>query len=216
MKSLAIIDDDFDIRKSVRASLESSNKILIDFESDSVEKTILYYRTRQAPDLMLLDISLPGISGLDGLPRMKRLFPETHIIMFTILEDEDKVFQAICNGASGYLLKNTPYDELEKLLLITAEEGGSVISPAIARRILNYFSIGNRKSRIKESDQLSDTEHTIINLLVEGLSYQQVSEMLGMTINGIRYYIKRIYQKLQINSRSQLIKHVLDQQKESR
>ncbi len=204
MKHIALIEDDFDIRTSIRQTFADSSKIEIDFETDAIEKAILYYRTRTAPNLFLLDINLNGISGVEGLPLLRRHFPDTAVVIHSILDDEDIVFQAICHGASGYLLKNTPHKELEKHLLVTLEGDGSPISPSIARRILNHFS--NRRNSVSsfKNEQLSETERAITTLLMDALTYQDIGDKLGMTIDGVRYHVKKIYTKLQIKSRGQL------------
>lgn len=210
MKRLALIEDDYEIRNAIRNVLAGSTKIEIDLETDSVEKTILYYRTRPTPNVILLDLNLSGISGIEGLPLLRRHLPNASIIIHTIIDDDDKVFQAICHGASGYLLKTTPYEQLESHLLVATEEGGSPVSPSIARRILNYFNNNRLYLSSSKPEKLIDTERAIVNLLIDALTYQEIAEKLGMSINGVRYYIKRIYGKLQIKSRGQLVRHFLD------
>lgn len=204
MKRISLIEDDYNLRKLIRDSFLGSTKIEIEFETDSIEKVILYYRTRTAPHLFLLDINLSGISGIEGLPLLRRHFPDSLIVIHSILEDEDLVFQAICHGASGYLLKSTPSEELEKHLLVTLDGEGSPISPSIARRILQHFSNGRQFVPNREKDPLTDTERAIVTLLVDALTYQDIAEKLGMTIDGVRYYVKKIYAKLHIKSRGQL------------
>jgi len=219
MKRISLIEDDFEIRKSLRSALSESSKMEIEFETDSLEKAILFYRTRMAPHLFLLDINLTGISGIDGLPLLRRHFPESAVVIHSIVDDEDQVFQAICLGASGYLLKNTPHDEMEKNLLIVLEGEGSPISPSIARRILNHFCNERRTIFSPQKDTLTETERAIITLLMDALTYQDIACKLGMTIDGVRYYVKKIYTKLQIKSRGQLarlfmetpVKHALIQ-----
>lgn len=206
MKRISLIEDDYEIRKSLRFAFSGSSKIEIDFETDALEKAILYYRTRQAPHLFLLDINLAGISGIEGLPLLRRHFPDSAIIIHSIVEDEDLVFQAICHGASGYLLKTTPREELEKLLLVALEGEGSPISPSIARRILNHFSSGRHYLPNAKKEKLSETERSVVTLLIDALTYQDISSKLGMTIDGVRYHVKKIYSKLQIKSRGQLVR----------
>ena len=206
MKRISLIEDDYEIRESIRLSFAGSSKIEVDFETDALEKAMLFYRNRPAPHLFLLDVNLAGISGIEGLPLLRRHFPDTAIVIHSIVEDEDLVFKAICHGASGYLLKNTPREELEKHLLVTLESGGSPISPSIARRILNHFSNGRQFLPSSNKEQLTETERAIVTLLVDALTYQEISEKLGMTIDGVRYYVKKIYSKLQIKSRGQLVK----------
>lgn len=210
MKRISLIEDDYEIRKSIRLAFSNSSKIEIDFETDALEKAILYYRTRLAPHLFLLDVNLSGISGIEGLPLMRRHFPGSAIVIHSIVEDEDLVFQAICNGASGYLLKTTPAEDLEKHLLVTLEGDGSPISPSIARRILNHFSNGRSFVPNPKKEQLTEVERSIITLLTDALTYQEIAQKLGMTINGVRYYVKKIYSKLQVKTRSQLARLFLD------
>lgn len=204
MKRISLIEDDFELRKSIRDSLSVSPKLEIEFETDSVEKAILFYRTRTAPHLFLLDVNLSGISGIEGLPLLRRHFPDSAVVIHSVIDDDDQVFQAICHGASGYLLKNTPHEELEKHLLVTMDGGGSPISPSIARRILNHFSNSQRCIFSSKKEPLTETEQTIVTLLMDALTYQSISEKLGMTIDGVRYHVKKIYAKLQIKSRGQL------------
>ncbi|HLP92717.1 MAG TPA: response regulator transcription factor [Saprospiraceae bacterium] len=210
MKRIALIEDDYDIRESLRNQFLGSSRIDLEFETDSLEKALLYYRNRTAPHLFLLDINLTGMSGVEGMPLLKRHFPDSLILIHSILDDEDLVFQAICRGASGYLLKTTPHEELEKHILVTLEGGGSPISPSIARRILNHFSQGKHFLPTPQQNQLSETERSIVTLLVDALTYQDIAEKLGMTIDGVRYYVKKIYQKLQIKSRGQLVRLFMD------
>lgn len=209
MKHLAVIEDEYEIRKSIREALAGSSKIAVDFETDSIEKTISYYRTRRPPHIILLDLNLSGISGIEGLPLLRRHFPGAPIIIYSIVDDEDKIFQTICHGASGYLLKTTPYEEIEDHLLVTLEEGGSPISPPIARRILNYFKAFRSNPLIAPSEPPSDIEKAIINMLIDALTYQEIADKLGISINGVRYHVKRIYSKLQIKSRGQLTRYFL-------
>jgi len=211
MKRISLIEDDFDIRQAIRLKLSGSPKIQVDFETDALEKAILYYRTRPAPHLFLLDINLSGMSGIEGLPLLRRHFPEASIIIHSIMEDEDLVFQAICNGASGYLLKTTPHDELEKHMLVTLEGDGSPLSPSVARRILNHFNNNRFYIPIPQKEPLSEMECSIVTLLTDALTYQEISEKLGMSIDGVRYYVKKIYGKLQIKSRGQLTRFFREQ-----
>ncbi|HNM26584.1 MAG TPA: response regulator transcription factor [Saprospiraceae bacterium] len=204
---IAVIEDDLYLRSSIREEFAKSARVEIEFESDSIERMLSFYQTRAAPHLILLDLSLPGLSGIDGLPLMRRKMPETEIVVHTFQDDDDKIFQAICNGASGYLLKNTPLAELEKYLLTTLEERGSVLSPSIARRVLGYFRPQN--PALPQEEDLNETEKSIVNLLVDGLTYAEIASKIGLSIDGVRYYIKRIYSKLHIRTRSQLARRFL-------
>jgi len=205
---LAIIEDDTRVRAAVCETLKESKKVDVVLECDSVERALTFYRTRPAPNLILLDINLTGMSGLDGLPIFRKRMPGTEIIVYTILEDQDTIFRAICHGASGYLLKSTPLDQLENHLLSVLEEQGSPVSPPIARRILKYFRGTDLKRR--EEEKLSPTERTVVQLLVEGMTYKDIAPKIGVTVDGVRYYVKKIYNKLHVNTRNQLTRHFLD------
>lgn len=208
MYRIAVIEDNPDLRVEIREIFGQSHRFEVEFESDSIERTLAFFRTRSAPHILLLDLRLPGISGIDGLPLLKRLMPNTEIVVHTILDDDDMIFQAICNGATGYLLKSTPIADLEKYMLSIIEDQGSALSPSIARRVINFFHSTSPGTH-PDDEHLNGTEQTIVNLLVEGLSYAEVATKTGMSLDGVRYYVKRIYNKLHIRTRNQLARRFL-------
>lgn len=206
MHNIALIEDDFDLRENLRSVFQQSTKLNLEFDTDSIEKCIRFYRTHPAPQLILLDLSLPGIDGIDGLPILKKHLPDTEIIVHTILDEDDKIFQAICNGASGYLLKTTDPASLEQHILQTIEEKAGALSPSVARRIMRYFQ--GKGTVVDPEYDLSDKEHSIVNMLTEAFKYQEIADKLGMTIDGVRYHVKHIYLKLQVKSRSELVRNL--------
>ncbi len=209
MVKVIIIEDNADLRDRIANLMHSSDKLQCLITYDSVEAFLRRPKSEGIPDIILLDIGLPGISGIAGIPKIKQLLPDVEIVILTVQNDPDKIFKAICAGASGYLLKDINFDFLENQLVAIHEKGGSALSPQVARRILSYF----QKSKVKKNPKttkLKDKEFTIVRGLVDGLSYQDVAGVLDITIDGVRYHIKNIYKKLQVNSKAQVIKKYLD------
>lgn len=203
MYTLAIVEDNPTIREQLLHHFATSNAIECLFSTDNTDRLLKYNFREQKVDIILLDISLPFKSGIDALPAICKKFTDSEIIMYTVLDDNDKIFQALCNGATGYLLKNQTPSELEQQLLAALHEGGSPISPQIARRIIKYF---NPKQEVSENlSPLNEMESKIIHFLKEALTYAEIATNLNLTIHGVRYHIMNIYKKLQVKSRQQAI-----------
>ncbi len=158
------------------------------------------------PHVLLLDLGLPGMSGIDGIVPIRERYPETAIVILTVYEDNDRVFQALCAGANGYLLKNTPPVKLLDSLR-DARKGGSPMSPEIARRVIELF----RKFRPPEKAHYSLTPHELrlLKFLVEGHSYKTAAVELGVSINTIAFHVQNIYGKLQVHSKSEAVARAL-------
>jgi DNA-binding NarL/FixJ family response regulator len=153
-------------------------------------------------DVLLLDIHLPGISGVEGVSILKERFPDMQILMLTIYEEEDKVFGSICNGASGYLLKKTPPREIIEAVR-QARRGGSPLSPEVARQIVQRFR-GTRPVTRRKSP-LTPQELSLVKLLADGNSYQSAAQSLGISINTVRDHVRSVYEKLHVHSKSQAV-----------
>jgi DNA-binding NarL/FixJ family response regulator len=150
------------------------------------------------PDLVLMDINMPLVDGLEGLKLIKTNHPEVKVLMQTAFDDSDKIFESISNGASGYILKN---DAPLKILQAIQEvyEGGAVMNPLIAQKVLNYFIPKIRKS------PLTNKEEDVLQLLAQGLSYKMVANDLGVSYSTINTHAKHIYDKLHISSLGEAI-----------
>lgn len=148
------------------------------------------------PHVVLMDIDLPGMSGIEATLRLRQQFPETDVLILTVFEDDDRVFEAIRAGATGYLLKKTPP---ARILAAIQEvyEGGAPMSPGIARRVMQSL---HRSTLPTELDQLTPREATILSLLAAGNSYKMVAAEAGISIDTARTHIKRIYEKLHVHS----------------
>jgi DNA-binding NarL/FixJ family response regulator len=152
-------------------------------------------------DIVVMDINLPGMSGIECIKKVKKQCPRSQFIMFTIYEDDEKVFDALEAGANGYLLKKTPLAKITDSL-VELHEGGSPMSTQIARKVIEKMHIAE-----SEEDQniLSPRENEIIQLLAKGLLYKEISEQLNITTGTVRQHIHRIYEKLHVQNRTEAI-----------
>jgi DNA-binding NarL/FixJ family response regulator len=161
---------------------------------------------RIAPDVLLLDINLPGMLGSEGAGVFHEKYPRTHILMLTIYAEQDKIFESICNGACGYLLKKTPPARLLEAIR-EAHEGGAPMTPEIARKVVTLFQKTARVERLDED--LTPHEVRLLKLLAEGYSYQDAADQFGVSINTLRNHIRSIYEKLHVHSKSAAVSKAL-------
>jgi len=159
-----------------------------------------------APDVLLLDIRLPGMPGTDGVSLLRLKFPTVQILMLTINADEDSVFESICRGASGYLLKNIAPARLLDAINET-HHGGAPMSPEIARKVVTLFQKTGPPEKIDE--RLTPQETRLLKLLVEGNTYQGAADLLNISIHTARNYIRSIYEKLHVHSKSEAVSKAL-------
>jgi DNA-binding NarL/FixJ family response regulator len=162
------------------------------------------------PDIILMDIGLPNISGIEGVRTIKTHFPPIQILMFTVFDDDDNIFDAIRTGASGYLLKKTPPDEIVQAVRDLAL-GGAPMTASIARRVIQSFQAA--PSTIIEDYRLTIREDEILHSLVEGLSYKKIADKHFLSISTIRTHICNIYHKLHVNSKAEAVARVLSPRK---
>jgi DNA-binding NarL/FixJ family response regulator len=198
---VAIIEDDRATREglSMLISGTAGYKCVATFRS--VEEA-LRATAAASPDVLLLDIDLPGMLGSDGVPLLKKKYPAAEVLMLTVYADQDKVFESICNGASGYLLKETPPARLLEAIK-EAHQGGAPITPEIARKVVNLFQ---RTGPVEKLDQrLTPQEVRLLKLLVEGYSYQGAAGQMNISLNTVRDYIRSIYDKLHVHSKSEAV-----------
>ncbi|HMQ48871.1 MAG TPA: response regulator transcription factor [Saprospiraceae bacterium] len=203
---LGIIEDESLVLSNLRAYFEQIPTIELVLEAGSVEDFIARVNHNIVLDVLLLDIGLPGMSGLEGIRLLKELKPGVDIIMLTSYEDGDKVFKALCAGADAYLLKKTPLNTIRESIEVV-HGGGSFMSPVIARKVFDYFAPKKEKS----PDQvLTPRQEQIVQGLVDGLSYKQIADKYLVTVETVRDHIKKIYKKLEVNSKAEVIRKKLD------
>jgi DNA-binding NarL/FixJ family response regulator len=151
-------------------------------------------------DVMLMDIGLPGMSGIEGIHEVKKVRNDAVIVVLSVYEDDENIFEALCRGASGYLVKNTPPARLIEAIK-EAHEGGSPMSSHIARKVVSLFQ-KNFKGADDSDVHLTDREREILTGLSDGDSYGSIADTLFISVDTVRYHIRNIYQKLQVHSQS--------------
>ena len=154
-------------------------------------------------DICLMDIGLPGMSGIEGVIHIRKHFPEMAVIMCTVRDDDESIFDSLCAGAIGYLLKKTAPEEIVAALE-DAARGGSPMSPSIARRVIDSFQTQQGRDLL-EADRLTPRELEILQKMALGESYAGIAAELFLSVEGVRYHIRHIYEKLQVHSRAEAI-----------
>lgn len=154
------------------------------------------------PDVILMDIDMPGVNGLEGLKKIRAINNEVKILMLTVFDDNKNVFEAIKNGANGYILKKTPPARLLEYIT-EAHTGGAPMTASVATQVLKMFSQMNNEKG--EDYNLSDREKQVLQLLVEGYSYKMIANDMFIAIDTVRSHIKKIYEKLHVNSKSEAV-----------
>ena len=203
---VGIVEDQRRTREGLSALIDGSQGFSCIGAWRSMEEALGAHPDGGAPQVVLLDIGLPGMSGIEGIPRLREKWPSAALVVLTVYEDNERVFEALCSGANGYLLKNTvPVKLLEGVQ--DAMRGGAPMSPGIARQVVELF----RRFRPPHKSNCDLTQHEIrlLKLLVEGHSYKTAATELSVTVNTIAFHIKNIYGKLQVHSKSEAVARAL-------
>lgn len=193
------------VLESLKAYFENVTQFDLVASAQDFDELLSLRWKPESLDLLLCDIGLPKKNGIEITWFVKRKYAHIQIVMFTVFDDKDHVFQALCAGASGYLLKSTPLPQMHQLL-VEVMKGGSVMSPQVARLVITHFNPAlNQKSDYKHKEQLTHREIEIVSLLQQGYSYKKVAETAFISIDTVKFHIRNIYGKLQINSRAELM-----------
>ena len=198
---IAIVEDGTVIRQGLERLLNRSKEFCCAGCYDCAE-TAIEEIPKNIPDVVLMDINLPGMNGVECVRQLKPRFPNLQIVMLTIYDNLEQVFEALTAGATGYLLKQTPPDDLLEALRDVAH-GGSPMSSQIARKVVQSFHAGAPSS--SEVDKLSEREKKVLELLAKGFLVKEIAEQMGLSYDTVRTYIRRIYEKLHVHSRAQAV-----------
>ena len=202
---VAIVEDDRETRECLSILVNGTKGYRCTGAYRTMEEA-LEKIPREIPDVVLTDIGLPEMSGIEGVRRLTARCPNLLVLMLTVYDDDERIFDAMCAGACGYLLKNTPPARLLESLK-EAVAGGAPMSPEVARRVIALF----REMRPPERDeyQLTPHETRLLKLFVEGHNYKTAAAELGVSINTINFHVRKIYDKLQVHSRSEAVAKAL-------
>jgi DNA-binding NarL/FixJ family response regulator len=203
--NVAIIEDLREVREGLTALVNGTPGFRCSGGFRTVEDA-LRAMDRERPDVVLVDLGLPGLSGIEGIRIMKERYPETPTVVLTVYDDEDEIFNALCAGASGYLLKNTPPARLLECLQEVVA-GGAPMSPEVARRVVKLFR--EIRPPARASHNLTPQETELLKLLVEGHNYKTAAAELGITTNTVSFHLRNIYAKLQVHSKSEAVAKAL-------
>ena len=199
--TVSIVDDEADLREHIAGYLAAAGNIRCKSAYASAEEA-LEHLPRDKPDVILMDINLGEMDGIECVRRLTALMPKAQVLMLTVFEDTDKIFRALAAGASGYLLKRmSPKTLLESIEEVCA--GGSPMSAPIARKVVQSFKAA--PARGDESADLSPRERSVLDGLAGGLAYKQIADELGVSIHTVRNYIRRIYEKLHVCTRTEAV-----------
>lgn len=193
-----LIEDHADSRRVLARVLNRSATLTCPCAFASCEEALAALHSKAAPDVILLDIGLPGMSGIEGIPRLKALAPAAQVIILTVFDDEEKVFNALCAGASGYMLKDSDEDTIAEAVREVLE-GGAPINPRVARLVLKMFT--SRAAPAVHEYGLSSREREVLELMVAGLIKKEIADRLHLSYHTVDNHLRSIYSKLQVHTR---------------
>jgi len=196
--TLWLIEDNAPFRRTVQRVVSKLPNIETVRGFSTFEEALVALTKATAPDIVLLDVGLPGMTGIEGIAPLKAAAPDVQILILTAFEDDDRIFHAICAGASGYLLKTSTTAEIAAAVA-EVQRGGSPMTPRIARRVLEMFAKANPPKR---DYRLSPREQEILQLLVQGKTVKEAAADLGISFHTADEYIRSVYTKLQVHTRS--------------
>lgn len=197
---IAIFEDNKKFRESLEFVIVTSNDMEL---CGSFEDTSRLQQRMDAllPDVVLMDINIPGKNGIEAVKEIKEHFPQIQVCMQTVFEDADKIFASLCAGASGYILKNSAPEKILQAIREVAE-GGSFFTPSVAKKVLQNFQQHPLQA---EYIQLTEKEKEVLKYLVEGLSYKMIADKVFLSFHTVHTHLRHIYEKLHVNSKGEAI-----------
>lgn len=204
MIRVTIFEDYPDMRDILATLIEESSDFYLAGAYSNANNVVDNIK-KQKPNVVLMDLQMPGISGIEAIRLIKSHFPHVQVLVQTMFEDNDRVFAAICMGATGYILKSTPADKILEAITETFN-GGSPMSPQIARKVLTMFAHQQPTiSTEEEYHKLSEREKEILGHLTRGLSYKMIANTCGISYGTVNSHLKNIYEKLQVHSATEAV-----------
>ncbi len=199
---VAIVEDNSGIRESLSILINGANGFACSGAYPSAE-SCLKEISQNWPDVIIMDINLPKMSGVECVLKLKQLNPALHVLMFTVDDDSDPIFASLQAGATGYLVKDTPPAEILEAVT-DLHRGGAPMSPHIARKVVQFFQRGRPEVKpSKALEELSEREMEIVTCLAKGFRYKEIAEALSISVHTVRSHIRRIYEKLHVTSRTE-------------
>jgi len=199
MIKIALIEDDKVVRNNLAEFFSRQPGLTCVISAGTVDEFFEKATKVNELDIVLSDIGLPGMTGIEAIPLIKKKFSEVSIVILSVYADSDRIFKALCAGAVGYLQKDTPAEEILECINIISK-GGSAMSPTIARKVVDYFA-----PKRTYNEPLTAKEQQVIAAMVDGLSYKMIASRLGITLETVRQHIKNIYRKLHVNTKGEVI-----------
>ncbi|MCB9207621.1 MAG: response regulator transcription factor [Ignavibacteriales bacterium] len=209
MIKVAIVEDIKMIRDGLKILINGNEDFSLTGAYESVED-LLDEIADKTPNVILMDIQLPGISGIEGVKRVKNKYSKTSCIMLTVHEDNKNIFEALMAGATGYLLKTTPPSQIVDAIK-DASEGGSPMNSNIANKVINLMKIAHLDKLSQNKVELSERETEILQKIANGTGYKNIADELFISIHTVRYHIRNIYEKLQVHNQSEAVSKAFKQ-----
>jgi len=199
---ISLTEDNYPLAHELRELFNSQPDMLVLDVFPTAEETLRVLSSRM-PEVLIVDLRLPGMSGVELIARLKQTYPNLHMLVLTMYEESDLIFNALRAGASGYLLKRSGADEICDAVR-QVRGGGAPMSPSIALKVVESFR-APRNSPSNQEAKLSPREEEILSLLAEGALYKEISSALGISMDTVRTHLRRIYDKLHVHSRTQAV-----------
>ena len=208
MIRVVLFEDNKSFRQSLGLYLASSDEVFLAGSYPDASQALANIR-KHKPDVVLMDIQMPGISGLEALKKIKAESPETKILMQTVFDDDYRIFTAICSGANGYVLKSPDPDDILRAVL-EVYHGGACMSPSIAAKAMMMFKSQFVQSQ-REYIDLTDREREVLGCMVKGMSYKMIADACALSFHTVHWHVKNIYEKLHVNSAPEAVAKAIEE-----
>ena len=194
-----LVEDNEVFRRNVQRVINGLEEMVCDGSYGSAESTFAALQNNPAPDVILLDVQLPGIDGIAALSKFKEIIPDTRVIILTVFDDAAKIFRAVCAGASGYVLKASGTDKIGESIR-QVMRGGAPMTPEVAKKVLDAFAHSDLMPGTEGDYGLTAREQEILRLLAEGLLKKEIADALSISVNTVSTHLRRVYDKLHVNT----------------